>query len=142
MATNPSKHQKIWIIASMLIFIGIELVLGGVIGRLILGRFISQALALRFEMILMLASYFLGGLLVGLLSPDIRVLEPAIGAALAVAVTFAYYFFIPSRIYVFSINRLLVGGAIAFILALIGADLGERIAARLGNSASKYYSRQ
>ena len=44
------------------------------------------------------------------------------------------------RFYGFSLTRMIVGGGIAFVLALIGADLGERIAAKLGNRESKYYA--
>ena len=123
----------------MVIFIAIELLLGGIVAQLISGRFVGRVAQVRFEMLLMLASYFFGGVLVGLISPGVRTLEPAVGAFLAVLITFIYAFFTPHRLFAFSTNRILIGGIIAFLLALLGADLGERIAARFGNRSSKDY---
>lgn len=137
---TSSTRSTLWIVLSLIIFIAVEILLGGLIGPLVIGQFVSRPLYLKLEVVLMLGSYFFGGLIVGLLSPGIRVLEPAIGAALAVIFTWLYSFFTPIRFYGFSLNRMLIGGAIAFILALIGADLGERIAAKLGNRQSKYYA--
>jgi hypothetical protein len=137
---KSSARSTLWIILSLIIFVAVELLLGGIIGPLLVGRFVSQPLYLKLQMILMLGSYFLGGLLIGLLSPGIRVLEPAIGAALAVIFTWLYSFFTPIRFYGFSLTRMIIGGGIAFVLALIGADLGERIAAKLGNRQSKDYA--
>jgi hypothetical protein len=136
---KQSTHTILWIIISMVIFLVVEVVLGGFIGPLISGRFLSHPFFIRLELILMLASYFFGGLIVGLISPSVRILEPAIGAALAVVFTFAYSFFTPLRFYGFSCDRALIGAIIAFLLALAGADIGERIAARLGNRASQDY---
>ena len=90
----------------------------------------------------MLASYFVGGFLVGVMSPGIRIFEPAIGAFFAVLCTFIYGFFTPHRFFGFALNRLLIGGIIAFVLALLGADLGERLGAHFGNRASKDYSKR
>ena len=136
---TSSPHSTLWVVLSLIIFIAVEILLGGVIGPFVVGRFVSRPLYLKLEVILMLGSYFFGGLIIGLLSPGIRVLEPAIGAALAVIFTWLYSFFTPIRFYGFSLPRMLIGGGIAFVLALIGADLGERIAAKLGNRQSKYY---
>lgn len=137
---QSSAYSPLWVVLSLIIFVAIELLLGGVLGPLLAGRFISHQLSLKLQMFLMLGSYFFGGLLIGLISPGIRVLEPAIGAALAVIFTWVYSFFTPIRYYGFSLTRMLIGGGIAFVLALIGADLGERIAAKLGNKQSKYYA--
>jgi hypothetical protein len=136
---KTSTSKVLWIIISMVIFIVVELFLGGFVGPLISGRFIGHIFFIKIEMILMLGSYFFGGLLVGLISPGIRIFEPAIGAALAVFFTFAYSFFTPHRFYGFAMDRVLFGALIAFGLALLGADVGERIAARLGNRTSKDY---
>jgi hypothetical protein len=138
-ASESKRLSWLWIIISLITFIIIELLLGGVIARLIAGRFVGHIFMLRIEVILILASYFLGGLIVGFFSPGIRILEPAIGAFFAVLFTFFYGFFTPHRFFGFSLNRLLIGGGIAFVLALFGADLGERLAARVGNRASKKY---
>ena len=131
----------LWIVISMVIFIAVELFLGGFVGPLISGRFVSHIFFIKIEMLLMLGSYFFGGLIVGLISPDIRILEPGIGAALAVFFTWTYSFFTPHRFYGFAAGRVLFGSIIAFVLALVGADLGERLAARLGNRESRDYAR-
>lgn len=140
---TDEKRKKLswaWVIISLVAFIAVEIFLGGIIGPIISGRFVSHVFRIKIELILMLGSYLLGGLLVGLFSPGIRVLEPAIGAFLAVLATFIYSFFTPYRFFGFSSNRLIIGGIIAFVLALLGADLGERIAARLGVRTSQNYA--
>ena len=76
-----------WIAASFVIFMGCEVVLGGWMGPLLSG-FVSRPFVLRVEVLLMLSSYFCGGLIVGAVSPSVRVLEPALGAAGAVLLTF------------------------------------------------------
>ncbi len=109
--------------------------------RLVAGRYVGRIFWYKIEMVIMLASYFFGGLLIGLFSPDIRVLEPAIGAFLVVVGTLFYSFFTPmTRCFGFSSDRALIGGTIVFVLALVGADGGERLAARLGNRASQDYA--
>ncbi len=128
-----------WIFISFFIFIGLEILLGGVAGRILAGKFVSHVLHFKIELILILVSYFLGGLIIGFASPNIRILEPALGAFFAVFFTFLYSFFTPLRFFGFSLSRILIGGVIAFLLALFGADLGERAAARIGNSKSKRY---
>ncbi len=138
------SHRKFswpWVFISIGVFIGIELFFGGFVSQIVAGRYVGRILWFKIEMLIMLASYFAGGLVVGLLSPGIRILEPAIGAFLAVLGTLIYSFFTPMiRCFGFSGDRALIGGAIVFVLALLGADVGERIAARLGNRASKDYA--
>jgi hypothetical protein len=139
MAENKD-FSKNWVIASFFVFVAVELLLGGVVGKLMCGRFVGHVAAAKFETLLMLSSYFIGGYLVGLLSREVRVLEPAVGAALAVGFTFLISFFTPLVFYAFVWSRVLVGGGIAFILAFLGARAGERWAGRMGNSSSKKYA--
>ncbi len=138
----PTGHSfsKKWVLISLAVFLGVEVVLGGLVGRLVLGGFASRPLGLRIELLLMLASYFVGGLTIGLVSRSVRLLEPAIAAFIAVALTFLYTAFTPLLFFGFSFGRILVGGGIAFGLALFGADIGERMAARFGNPASQEYA--
>ena len=105
---TSSTHSTLWVVLSLIIFIAVEILLGGIIGPFVVGRFVSRPLYLKLEVILMLGSYFFGGLIIGLLSPGIRVLEPAIGAALAVIFTWLYSFFTPIRFYGFSIPRMVI----------------------------------
>ena len=53
------------------------------------------------------------------------------GAALCVAVMLLVTIFTPYRFMAFSVNRLLIGGVIAFALAWTGARLGEKLTGSL-----------
>jgi len=112
---------------SMLIYITVEVVLGIWVGSVVAGRFISVSLSFMLQGLLNLASYFVGGLIIGLISPGLRVYEPAAGAFLAVGLMLLLSFFTPYRFIQFSMTKMLIGGGIAFLLALAGARLGERL---------------
>ena len=86
---------------------------------------------LEVQMMMHLASFYIGGFLVGLLSPGRRLVEPAVGAFLSVAIVWLISFFMPSWFYLFDLKRLFIGGAIGFALALAGAWLGERLMGNL-----------
>lgn len=137
---NKGGFSYFWALLSFVLFIGCELLIGGLIAPLLCGRFVSQPMMYKLQVIMMLMAYFAGGFTVGLVSPTVRLLEPGVGAFVAVLVTMLYTFFTPSMIFGFSTTRVLIGGGIAFGLALLGADLGERLAARLGNRSSRRYA--
>ena len=120
-----------WTMTSAVIFIAAELFLGGWIGRMVAGRFVSLQLRFMLQGLLNLASFFVGGFVVGLVSPGVRTLEPAVGAFLSVALVMGLALFTPYSFIRFSLTKVLIGGAIAFLLALIGARLGERAAGNL-----------
>jgi hypothetical protein len=120
-----------WVAASMGVFIAAELILGGFVGQVVVGRYASMGLRLTLQGVLALASYFVGGLLIGVISPRVRILEPATGAALSVVLMFVVTVFTPYSFIHFSTGKVIVGGAIAFFLALVGARLGERLMGNL-----------
>ena len=111
----------------MAIFIGFELVLGGLVGQVVMGRYMSHSLRFLLQGALNLASYFIGGVVIGVISPGLRIQEPAVGAFLSVALMLSLSLFTPYSFIRFSLFKLLIGGGIAFILALTGAKLGERL---------------
>ena len=76
-------------------------------------------------------SYFVGGLLIGLISPGIRIYEPAAGAFLAVAGTLILTVFSP-HLFGFSMPDDCRGPCCLFP-GFTGAKLGERIT---GNKVS------
>ena len=128
--TGP-EHQPFsrkWMIASMAIFIGVELFLGGVIGEVVVGRFMSLSLRFMLQGLLYVISFLVGGFIIGLISPGIRTREPAVGAFLSVAIMLMLSVFTPYSFIRFSFTRMLIGGAVAFVLALVGARLGEKVA--------------
>ena len=114
-------------LASMAIFVAVELLLGGLVGGVLIGGYMSHSLRFMAEGLLHVASFFVGGFIVGVISPGLRIHEPAAGAFLSVALMLILAVFTPYTFLRFSLTRLLVGGAIAFCLALAGARLGERL---------------
>jgi len=116
-----------WTFASMGIFMGAELLLGMLVGELVVGRYVSISLRFMVQGLLHVASFFVGGLIVGVVSPGVRIEEPAVGAALSVGVTLALTVFSPYTFMQLETGKLIVGGIIAFVVALAGAKLGERL---------------
>ncbi len=116
-----------WIAASVVIFVVLELLLGGWVAQMLAGRQVSHMLSLRIELAMSLTAFFGGGLVVGLISPGPRLVEPAVGAAISVVFTFLIAFFTPVTLLAADPGRMFVGGLCAFIIALFGAHLGERI---------------
>lgn len=124
---NTEIFSKKWMLISMAIFIGVELFLGGLVGNFIVGRYMSISLKFLLQGLLHLVSFFIGGFIIGLISPGIRIHEPAIGAFLSVSLMLCISFFTPYSFIHFSFTKMIIGGAIAFFLALSGAKFGERI---------------
>ena len=116
-----------WMFLSMATFIGIELVLGGLVGEVLLGRYLSLSLQFTLQGLLNLVSYFIGGLLIGAVSPGLRMREPAVGAFLSVALMLGLTVFTPYSFIRFSLTKLVLGGIIACFLAYWGAELGEKL---------------
>ena len=81
--------------------------------------------------VLNLLSFFVGGVVIGVVSPGLRIDEPAVGAFLSVGLLLVVTLFTPYSFISFSLTKLLLGGGIAFALALSGAKLGERITGKL-----------
>ena len=111
----------------MVIFIVLELFIGGLVGKYFVGRYMSIHLTFLLQGLLNMISYFLGGLIIGMITPGLRLSEPAFGAFLSVALMLCLTFFTPYSFIHFSMMKLLVGGFIAFFLALYGAKIGERL---------------
>lgn len=116
-----------WVFVSLAVFIGVELLLGGVVYELVVQRYVSAMLHHQLQVLLYLGSFLLGGFAVGVVSPGIRIAEPAVGAFTAVFLTLLFGVFQPYHFAGFTMGKLLLGGGIAFALALVGAEAGERL---------------
>jgi hypothetical protein len=116
-----------WTVASTAIFLATELALGGIVGELVVGRYKSLGLDFVLQGVLNLASYFIGGFIIGVASPGVRIVEPAVGAFLSVALMLGLALFTPYSFIRFSLTKLVIGGGVAFALAFLGARLGERL---------------
>ena len=115
----------------MATFVVAELVLGGLVGEYVVGRYMSISLRFMLQGALHLASFFVGGIVIGILSPGVRLLEPAVGAALSITLMFSLTLFTPYTFMAMQSGKLVFGGLIAFVIALSGAKLGERLTGNL-----------
>lgn len=131
--------SKAWVLYSLIAFIVAELFLGGLVGQVVIGRFVPHVLSYTIEAVLILVSFFIGGVIIGLISPKVRVLEPAMGAFLCVLLTLSISFFSPYSFMRFTWTKLAIGGGCAFFLAFFGARFGEKISAKMGNRNSQEF---
>ncbi len=128
---KDQDFSKQWMFISFGIFIVTEIILGGLIGHYVVGKYMSIHLHFMLQGLLNLISYFIGGFIIGLISPGIRIYEPAAGAFLSVAVMLLLTLFTPFSFLHFSLTKVLIGGGIAFFLALSGAKTGEKLAGNM-----------
>lgn len=124
---DPSARpfSPAWTILSLVLFLAIELFIGTWLGPFITHGYVSPMFHLQVQMALHLVSLYLGGLVVGVVSPGRRLMEPAVGAFCSVLITFLMSFFMPNWFLRFDVTKVLVGGGIGFGLALLGAWHGE-----------------
>jgi hypothetical protein len=116
-----------WTLAAVVVYTAMEIGIAIFLAPAIFaGRLASPMLQMRLQMIMHLGSFFLGGIVVGVLSPGVRLVEPALGAFLAVAIVFTMSFFMPTWFHHWSTNKVLIGGGIALVLGLLGAWTGEK----------------
>ncbi|OGQ18238.1 MAG: hypothetical protein A2138_03085 [Deltaproteobacteria bacterium RBG_16_71_12] len=131
MITSPSDNTQpfswAWVIASVLIITAMELCIAIVISpALLASRLASTMVQLRLDMLMHLGSFLLGGWFVGIISPRVRLWEPAVGAAIAVIIVFLMTFFLPHSYLRWDWTKIFVGGGIGFGLALVGAYTAEK----------------
>ena len=123
---NGQKHpfSMKWVMASVLIYTAMEVAIAVVIAPAIFaGRLASPML----QMLMHLGSFYVGGVVVGVISPGVRLTEPAVGAFIAVLLVFLMSVFMPYAFMSFDTTKIVMGGGIALVLALMGAFTGERI---------------
>mgnify|MGYP001213638485 CR=1 FL=1 len=127
--------SKNWVIISFIIFIVVEIIIGSFIGQFVAGTFVSYNLRHLLQGLFNLAGYLVGGFLIGVISPGIRVLESAIGAFLSVVFMLGLSILSPFTFIHFSLTKVLLGGGIAFYLAMSGAKFGEKMS---GSQKNKF----
>lgn len=128
---NERPFSSAWTILSLVLFLAIELVFGGWLGPLVAGKYVSPMFHYQAQMLMHLLALYLGGVAVGVVSPGRRLLEPAVGAFLSVAITFLMSFFMPTWFLRFDVTKVLIGGGIGFFVALLGAWHGEKMMGNL-----------
>jgi hypothetical protein len=128
MSPRPNRpFSWLWVTISMGTFIGVELLVGGVVGPFLQGRYVSIALGFTLQGLLNLGSYLVGGFAVGVFSPGIRIAEPATGAFFSVCLLQVLTLFTPYSFMGPNTHKLVAGGVIALVLAAVGAAAGEKL---------------
>ncbi len=116
-----------WVFLSMAVFIVLELILGEGLAHLLHGRLLSDGTSLLLRNGLQLAAFFGGGALIGVVSPKLRLVEPALGAVGCMLLIVVLTWMTPLRFYGFGGAKLLAACAVSFVVALAGAWAGERL---------------
>ncbi len=124
--THPFSMR--WVFASVLIYTAMEIGIAVFLAPAIFaGQLASPMLQIRLQMLMHLGSFYVGGVAVGVISPGVRLTEPAVGAFIAVVLVFLMSVFMPMSFMQFDLTKIAVGGGMAMVLALMGAFTGERI---------------
>lgn len=127
-SSPPSRpFSPAWTFASIALFLASELAIGMLVGPLVLGTYVSPVFHPQLQMLMHLASFYLGGLAVGLLSPGVRLVEPAVGAFVSVVVVFTLALFLPNMYLRFDLTKIVLGGGLGFLLGMAGAWQGEKL---------------
>ena len=115
-----------WVWASFAGFVGFQVLMGQFAGDYLLKGFHTMHLRYLVEGGINLSAYYLGGFLIGFISPKVRVLEPAVAAGLAMLACLSVGWFTPSVFYQFGMTKFLLGGGLAAFLAYCGAFSAEK----------------
>lgn len=127
MRLNLPPFSTRWMVVGIIVYTVLEMAIAVVLAPAIFaGRLSSHMLQWRLQMAMHLGSFYLGGLALGIITPGIRLVEPAAAAFVSVALVFLMSFFSPSIMMQWSFSKLVVGGGIAAVLALMGAYTGEK----------------
>ncbi len=116
-----------WVFASMMLFIALELALGEGMAHLLAGRVLSDGTSLLMRNGLQLAAFFTGGAIIGVVSPKLRLLEPALGAVGCMVLIVVMTWMTPIRFYGYGGVKLFAACVVSFGVALAGAWIGERV---------------
>ncbi len=116
-----------WVLASRVVFVLAQLVLAVIVGQVLIGSRIPTGMHQVVQGLLILISYFVGGFVIGVISPKIRIIEPALGAFASIFLVVLVSFVMPNSYIYFNWLKMFIGGAIAFALAMYGATLGEKL---------------
>lgn len=118
-------HWK-WILLSIGIFLVVQLLLSAAFG---LFGILTLGIGFVLFVIIKPLTYFAGGFLSGLFSRGITILEPALGAAL---MTFLGGLFDARWLLPHRLSWTIGSSVVAFLVALIGALIGERAQGTIG----------
>lgn len=124
--TRTLLHWK-WILLSIGVFLIVQLLLSAVFG---LFGILTFGIGFALFIIVKPVTYFAGGFFSGLLSRGITILEPALGAAI---IAFLGGFFDARWLLPHRLSWTIGSSIVAFLVALVGAYIGERAQGTVGN---------
>lgn len=81
---------------------------------------------LLIEVILNVLTYYLGAFMVGVVSPKVRIMEPAVAAVIAVILVHSAGMWVPTYWMPMSLGKIVILGAFVFCVAWAGAVHGEK----------------
>lgn len=119
-----------WVLLSVLSILGVQVGLGILARNLVYPYAGASHTKFLAEGLVILMGFYLGALLVGIVSPGRRTFEPILGAFLAVLAVFSVSNFTPQMGGWFrldGISGMMVSGTLASIMAGIGAFSGEKL---------------
>lgn len=95
---------------------------------LLLFPFFSRTMhgSLLIEVLINVITYFLGAFMIGVVSPKVRIMEPAVAAVIAVLLVHAAGLWGPYSFMRFSIGKAVILGGLVFCIAWAGAVYGEK----------------
>ncbi len=120
----------------MISFIAAEIIVGGFLGELIMGRMLSINTGFLLQGLLNLAGFVIGGFAIGVISPGRRIAEPAVAGFAAMVLIAVLTIFVPFRYLGYGGPSLLLAGFLAAGFGAFGAYLGERVTGNLPPSLS------
>lgn len=124
---NRAPFSWGWVWLSFAGFLAFQVALGYLAGEYLLKHYHTGHTKYLIEGGINLGSYYLGGFLIGFISPRVRLLEPAVAAGLAMLACLSVGWFTPSVWHQFGTNKFLWGGGLAALLAYAGAFSAERL---------------
>jgi len=112
-----------WAILSFVVYLILQAIILGVLPR-ILSFYDPQGLA---GLMISVVVWFVGGIVVGAISPGKTFVEPAVGALIAVVPTIGFLMVITPEGFDPSLIAYIVGGLLGVMISLFGAFIGEKI---------------
>lgn len=138
--TVTSKQKKTsffsigWVVASLFVYLVVQVGFSIVAQTFVTPHIVAAHTKYLTEGLIVMFGFYLGSFVLGVVSPGLRVLEPVIGACLAILASFSLIYFAPvSRFFADAdLHRILIGCLIAGGCAAAGVYSGEKLMGNVG----------
>jgi hypothetical protein len=118
-----------WTLLSVLIYLACQVVFGMGAKQFVLPYIVATHTQYLTEGLIVMAGFYVGAFIIGVISPGLRTFEPVIGAILAVLAAFSIVYFTPLSSWFVQggFNRIAIGCLGAAICAGTGVYSGEKL---------------